>query len=289
MRYVLCVTSPETIDIDVLERLLRTTVSSSLVEQACRKHRIKARRGIYGLAVVVWLMIFQRLNGKKTLASTVQFLARQAVHWRQRPEAAKRIREGRISVRTGGYCQARFKMPKLIADTVCDQIFEQLQTQMQEHLPDVQQPVYVIDGTTLQLSHERELVKAFPPGRNQHGENHWPTMLLVAFHDAHTGLAMRPSWGPMYGKHAVSEQQLAREALARLPGNAIALADGNFGIFMIAYVVQEAHRSLLARLTAERARKVLRGETLRPGRRRKVVWEPSALKGKCIANCRKRQ
>lgn len=268
-------TSPSSLDLGMLEHILQTAVSASSIEQICLKHNLKVRRGIYSVFVVVWLMIYQRLNGKGTLSSAVQFLARQAMHWKQRPDAGKRIREGRISARTGGYCQARLKMPTLVASSVCDQIFEQLQARMREQLPDVSRPMFVIDGTTLQLPHERKLVKAYPPGRNQHGDNHWPTMLLVAFHDVFTGLAMRPSWGPMYGAKAVGEQQLAREALQWLPADAIVLGDGNFGIFALAHAVQQTQRSILFRLTAARAGKVLGGKGLRPGRRRKVKWTAS--------------
>jgi hypothetical protein len=108
-------------------------------------------------------------------------------------------------------------MPTLVASHVCDHISEQLQGLMREQMPDVPRPMFVIDGTTLRLPHERELVRAFPPGHNQHGENHWPTLLLVAFHDVHTGLATRPSWGAMYGKRAVGEQELARQAYRDCP------------------------------------------------------------------------
>jgi hypothetical protein len=269
-------TSPSANSLIELERFLQIAVSASFLAQVCRKHKMKVRQGIYGLTVVVWLMIFQRLNGKRTLSSAVQFLARHAVRWQQRPDVGQRVREGRISTRTGGYCQARLKVPILVVNDVCDHILEHFQEQMREHLPDVPRPVFVIDGTTLQLSHERELVKAFPPGHNQHGENHWPTMLLVAFHDAHTGLATRPSWGPMYGKRAVSEQQLAREALGRLPDHAIVMGDGGFGIFIIAYTVQQSQRSMLLRLAVARAQKVLGHADLRAGRRRKVEWKPSS-------------
>jgi len=266
-------TSPIAIDLDVFERILQSTVSVSFIEQLCRRRGIKIRRGIYSLAVLVWLMIYQRLNSKGTLSAAVQFLAREACHWPQYCRSRKG--ECRISTRTGGYCRARLKMPKLIATDVCDHIFDRLQVLMREQLPDVGRPIFAIDGTTLRLQHRPELVKAFPPGRNQHGENHWPTMLLVAFHDVHTGLAMRPSWGPMYGKHAVGEQALAREALQRLPSDALVLADGDFGIFAFAHAVQQTHRSMIFRLTAARAHKVLDGMSLSPGRRRKVRWEAS--------------
>jgi putative transposase len=273
-------TSPISIDVSLFERILQTTVSASSIDELCRKHNVKVGRGIYSLAVVVWLMLYQRLNSKRTLSSAVHFLARQAIHWQQGRPVGKRIREGRISTRTGGYCQARLKMPTLVASSVADHIFEQLQALMREPLSDVSLPMFVVDGTTLQLAHERELVKAFPPGRNQHGDNHWPTMLLVAFHDVHTGLATRPSWGPMYGKRAVGEQELAREALQRLPADAIVLADGNFGIFRFAYEVQQTRRQMLLRLTVSRAQKVLGGNDLRPGIRRKTEWAPSAWERK---------
>jgi len=178
-------------------------------------------------------------------------------------------------VRTGGYSQARRKMSTLVGCSVCDLAFAELEIRMRQRMPDIPQPIFVVDGTTLQLPHARELLKAYPPGSNQHGKNHWAIMLLVAFHDVHTGLAARPSWGPMYGRRAVGEQQLAAEALGRLPAEAVVLGDGDFGIFVFAYAVQQTGRSLLLRLTTARARKVLGGAALRPGRRRKVVWEAS--------------
>jgi hypothetical protein len=134
--------------------------------------------------------------------------------------------------------------------------------------------VFVVDGSTLRLEHEPDLVQAFPPGHNQCGENHWPVMLIVAFHDAHTGLAARPSWGAMYGPQGVSEQQLAQESLERLPGEAVVLADGNFGIFAFAHAVQRSQRPLLLRLTAARAQKIL-GGVLCNGTHRRVLWKLS--------------
>ena len=264
-------TSPNSIDFDTFERVLRTIVSVDFLDQLCRRHKVKARPGIYSLAVVIWLMIYQRLNSKRTLSATVQFLAREAPQWR-RPKGNCALR---ISTRTGGYCRARLKMPKLVAIEVCDHTLEQLLGLMREEVPDVRRPMFVIDGTTLRLQHRPELVRAFPPGSNQHGQNHWPTMLLVAFHDVYTGLALRPSWGPMYGKQAVGEQKLAAEALQRLPGDAIVLADADFGIFAFAHTVEQTQRSMIFRLTTARAQKVLGGVSLRPGRRRKVKWEAS--------------
>jgi hypothetical protein len=268
-------TSPNTLDSALLMEVLKAAAPAAVIEKIAQQHGVKVRRGIYSLAVVVWLMIYQRLNSKRSLSSAVQFLAKHAALWRNRPNECKRIREGRISVRTGGYSQARGKMSTQVSCSVCDLSFAELEARMRQRLPEIKQPVFVVDGTTLQLPHERELLKAYPPGSNQHGKNHWAMMLLVAFHDVHTGLAARPSWGPMYGRQAVGEQQLAAEALGRVPTEAVVLCDGDFGIFAFAYQVQQTGRSVLVRLTTARAGKVLGGKPLRPGRRRKVVWEAS--------------
>ena len=253
-------TSPDSLDLKVLERILHTAASASAIDVLCQEQHYKARRGIYSLVVVIWLMIYQRLNSKGTLSSAVQFLARQAAHWKGCAEVGKRVREGRISIRTGGYCQARLRLPTLVASSVCEHLFGQLQVLMREQLPEMPRPVFVIDGTTLRLPHRREMV-------------------MVAFHDAQTGLAAQPSWGPMYGKKAISEQDLANlasDALQRLPADAIVVADIHFGIFAFAHAVQQTQRPMLFRLNAVRAGKVLQGEVLRAGRRRKVAWEPSS-------------
>jgi hypothetical protein len=255
--------------------LFQAAAPSAFFDQVCRQQGLTGRRGIYSVAVVVWLMIYQRLNSKRTLSSTVQWLARNAASLQQ-SDPCKRVRDARISTRTGGYCQARQKLPTLVATQVTDQVFGQLQQQMREAVPDLQRPVFVIDGSTLRTPYGKELKGAYPPGRNQHGDNHWPILHLVALHDAHTGLAARPSWGAMYGRDAVSEQQLAQQALERLPADAIVLGDGNFGIFAFAHTVHQTGRTLLFRLTTARAAKVLGGDTLRPGRRRKVVWQASS-------------
>jgi hypothetical protein len=267
-------TSPDVVDPAQLWLLYERAVAGMFRLETDRTQPVSARRGIYSMVVVIWLMIYQRLNGKRTLSSAVQWLARNAASLLPYSDC-KRLRDGSVSTNTGGYCQARQKLPKLVAVSVMDTLFDQLQQHMREVMPELPRPVFVIDGTTLRTPAGAELVQQFPPGRNQHGENHWPTMSVVVFHDAYTGLAARPAWGAMYGADAVSEQQLAQQALDRLPADAVVMADGNFGIFAFAHAVAQTQRPLLFRLTVSRGGKVLDGAPLRPGRRRKTIWLPS--------------
>jgi hypothetical protein len=58
----------------------------------------------------------------------------------------------------------------------------------------------------MRTSHSPSLCRSYPPGDNQHGQEHWPLLRVLVAHDLRTGLAMRPEWGAMRGKEAVSEQ-----------------------------------------------------------------------------------
>src|SRR5260370_41620716 len=111
MSYVLYMTSPNSVDPVLFERTLRTAASASAIDELCREHGWKVRPGIYSLVVVIWLMIYQRLNSKRTLSWAVQFLARHADQWQDPAPRCKRVRVRRVSTRTRGPCQGRCKLP----------------------------------------------------------------------------------------------------------------------------------------------------------------------------------
>jgi hypothetical protein len=259
-------------DATQLLQLYEKAVPAWFFEEICQQQGYHFRQGVYTLAVVVWLMISQRLRRNRTLAAAVQGLLQG--HADPLLSRCKRVEQGRISARAAGYCQARQKLPTLVASQVTDRLVEQLRSEMQEGWPGVQRPVLLIDGTTLQLRHNEQLLQAFPAGHNQHGDNHWPVLQLVVFHDVYSGLCLRPSWGPMYGAKAVSEQALAEAALGRLPSDAVVLADCNFGIFAFAWAVQQSGRGMILRLTTGRAQKIW-GGVPPAGTDRQVVWEAS--------------
>jgi hypothetical protein len=255
-----------------LLELYAKAVPESFLEEICQREGHRCRQGIYSLGLVVWLMIWQRLQRNRTLAAAVQSLLQgQADRLLKR---CKRVEQRKISARPAGYCQARQKLPTLVASKVMDRLVEQLHSEMQEGWPGVQRPVVLIDGSSLQLQHDKKLMQVYPTSRNQHGEHHWPILRLVVFHDVYSGLCLRPSWGPMYGEKAVSEQRLAEDALGRVPSNAVVLADCNFGIFAFAWAVQQSGRPTILRLTKARAQKIW-GSVPPVGMDSRVVWQAS--------------
>lgn len=231
----------------------------------------KGQPQIYTLPVVVWMMLFQRLNQRGTQQEAVYQIAAGRLDGLL-PDC-KRVREGNISPDTGGYARACGRTSLGALETVCDEVLGQLRQRVEAE-PNFDLPVLLFDGTTGSLEHVSELLEAFPPGSNQYGEGHWGILKLVALHDVQTGIALRPAWGPMYGPHAVSEQQLAEKALHQAPAKCVVIGDGNFGVFSFAYAVDQSKRHVLFRLTKQRAHALRAGELL-PSGERTMCWHPS--------------
>src|SRR5712692_5180212 len=262
-------TSPDTFQ---LFRLFQKAAPACFFRELGQKYGYDLRECVYSASVVVWLMMWQRLQGNRSLEAAVQYLLQ--CDNKDLRSHCKRWAQDKVSTANGSYCEARRKLPKPIVSEVTERIIGQLRAEIEKGWEGLTRPVFVIDGTTLRLQHTPALVRDYSPGHNQHGENHWPVMRVVVCHDVFSRLALQPSWGPMYGATAVSEPGLGEQTLEQLPADAVVLGDGNFGTFAFAYAVQQSQRLMILRLTQARAQKIL-GSKLVEGTDRKVVWRPS--------------
>jgi hypothetical protein len=140
----------------LFERLLPPAWLADLIPEK----GVGSGKGIYSFAVVIWLMIVQRLHAKGTLSSALQQLLQI------RPASllpdCKRVRDGNISSHPGGYCQARQNMPTLVTRKVCDHILAPLQAELRVCPEGCSQPVFLVDGSSLELAHTEELAAAYP-------------------------------------------------------------------------------------------------------------------------------
>jgi len=240
------------------------------------RQRLGKRRsgGVFSMPVVVWLMLFQRLHGKGTLWVAVQEAVR-GLPADLVPQPCQRLRHRTVSNHTGGYNQARQKLPPEVVESVADRIFQQLTAAEEEALPGLGRRVFLLDGSTLLTPHTPELTAAYPPQRNQHGRSHWPVLRIVVAHDVVSGVAMRPQWGAMSGPQAVSEQSLLAAAMERLPPGSVVLGDQNFGVFSVAYGAAQQGHPVLLRLTRVRAEKLWGSVVVRQGTDRRLEWKPT--------------
>jgi len=235
---------------------------------------LPARQRIFNLPLVVWLMISQRLDPKATLSTAVQQVVQQ------RPQALlsahKRIREGTVSCHTGAYSDARHAMPLVVAEKVADRVLDHLMQGDREALPGWSRRVFILDGSSLEMPHTAELLKAYPPDL----KSHWPVLRLLVAQELTTALAERPRWGPMYGPEAVSEQALTEQLLDQLPRDSVLMGDINLGVFSVAFAATQRGHDVLLRLQSNRAGVVGRGLSLQSGLDQQVCWRPSAYERK---------
>jgi hypothetical protein len=265
-------TSPDFANIlDLYQRV----VSAGVLEYLQKQAGAKVRRGVYSAQVVLWLMILQRLHAVGTLAAAVQLLIQGAAG--PLLQNCRRVRKQRISSRTGGYCQARGKLPTILCRQVVREMIEQLRKLLGLE-SDGGPRVYLVDGSSVELEHSRELIKLYPPAENQHGVSHWPVLKMVVMHELQSGLAEEPSWGPMYGPKAISEQELAAQSMDRLPARSVILGDRNFGVLWVAYEAHQRGLGVVVRLTEVRARK-LWGEPISAEGEKAVEWKASRWDG----------
>lgn len=252
-----------------------------LFEQAMPAHRLQELDGqdknrggqiqVFTLPVVVEMMLLQRLRAQGSQQDVVDALTMGGLD--HLLADCKRVREERVSSNTGGYARACGRISLSVLERICDDSLAELGQRMEPE-PELHRRVLLLDGTSLSVPHTSDLLHAYPPASNQFGEGHWGIMKVVALHDVQTGIALRPAWGAMYGKAAVSEQQLAAQAIAQSPAESVILGDSNFGTFEFAYTVAQSRRHSIFRLTKARAQ-AMGATRLLPTGETRFCWRPS--------------
>src|SRR5271170_3171773 len=120
----------------LLMRLFQKAVPAWFVRELCEKSECPVREEIYTPAVVIWLMMWQRMQAGRSLTAAVEQLI-----WGEAKELlSDDKRQQAISAATGGYCQARQRLPKLIVSEVTDRIVNELRVEMQEGWSGLRRP-----------------------------------------------------------------------------------------------------------------------------------------------------
>ena len=228
---------------------------------------------VYTTLATVWMMILQRLGG----GLSMQAVVKDAIgHASDIFPDCKRVREATLSSRDTAFSDAR---GRLKIETVTHLLEAVSGSLIQACAVPGEQPVFIVDGTTLTTAPTTDLKEAFPPAINQHGESVWPTVLMLVAHELHSGCALVPEIGAMYGENSTSEAALLRTLRDRLPGDAIVLADAGFGIFGPVWDCILSGRSIAFRLSTQQFKPLLKQATplseAGPGESYAVMWKPT--------------
>jgi Transposase DDE domain len=229
---------------------------------------------IYKTSVVLWLMIFQRLNPRSSLRDAVLHFVETAP---DELKTNKRLREGSLSTNSSSYSDARHRLSLKAALWFEERVSSSIINSTTPSFND--QRVFLIDGTTFTLAPVAELQKEYPPASNQHGEGVWPIAHVALAHELGSGAALAPEIGAMYGQNAVSETRLAQTLMKRLPPKSIVMADAGFGIFSTAYHAKQNGHNFVLRLKKDRFNRIRKSavlvNTTDRSKSYRVDWLPS--------------
>ena len=229
---------------------------------------------VYKTSVVLWLMLFQRLNPNASLRDAVLHFVETAP---DELKTNKRLREGSLSTKSSSFSDARHRISLKAAHWFEDRVSSSIINSTPPSFND--QRVFLIDGTTFTLAPVAELQEQYPPASNQHGESVWPIAHVVLAHELSSGAALPPEIGAMYGKDAVSETWLAQGLLKRLPPKSIVMADVGFGIFSVAYHSKQNGHNFVLRLKKDRFNRIRKSAEIVNStdttKSYRVQWTPS--------------
>jgi hypothetical protein len=208
--------------------------------------------------VVLWLMLYQRLQADHSCDAAVSAFVSSGwsqVGWQS-------------SESSSAYCQARQRLPLSVVAHSLTHAAGCLREELGAAALWCGRQVALIDGSTIRLAATNDLHAHYGASHNQHGENHWPIMrILAAFHLYSGGVE-----AVMEAPYSCGEVSLAVTLLrAAVPGW-VWVGDANFGAYRIAQVAHHQQQDLVVRLRTDRVQRWIRHQPMRSGEDRSVSW-----------------
>jgi putative transposase len=266
-------------DLSAVIKFYRKVVTKEFMSALASAGDVIVRDGIYKYTLVIWLMIIQRISSDGTLSSAVEELRRGASGELLKGSRSKRVRSGKISPGTGGFSRARSRLPLRVVSATADRINNAI---VASHLEQefLGSKVYVVDGSSVRLEHSEENINAYPQCSTEKTKAHYPLARIVVATDAVTRVTLRPSVGPLHGKFAKGELELAGDVLPQIPNDSVVVADRLYGCFKFVYDVFEAKKHILTRLSTKRAHRFIGATPKDDSGEVEVTWTPSKLEAK---------
>jgi Transposase DDE domain len=237
-------------------KAFESLISAGLIKAISQDAEKQERRQIFSSAVVVWMMIHQRLHPVKSLSAAVTTLQMGGPTAILKEQGSLPARTRKISDNTGGYARARERLPIATVEQIADDVSEAL-SEIRLKKPEAGPAIYAVDGTTIRLAHSTKNIRAYPQYKNQHGKAHYPLMHVAVATNIETGVALRPEVGAFNGEEAISEVVLSERLLARLPEKSVVLGDRLYGTCRFAAEVRNAGHSPIVRMRDDIAKKFI--------------------------------
>jgi hypothetical protein len=264
-------------------KLYQQVVTPELVKATLESLDIVTERrgGIFSTAVVVWLMIFQRLSEDHTLSAAIEHLKVSDIRELLLTSEAKSIkaRNGRISSNTGGYSQGRQRVPLVVVEQLTDVLNGELSDVAYQNKKQPQEDrIYAIDGATLIMSCSEENIDEYSQHKTRFGTAHYPLTQLTVAIDMISGVATRPVMGAHNGSKATSEIAQSHEVLSKLEKGSIVLADRLYGVTQVVHKTHQLGLQFIVRVKDAIASRFVK--TNKKKGDVEVLWRPSKYEQK---------
>ena len=191
-------TSNEAKPLESPDKFIDRVLSPEYVRNLMSEAGCDIRRGVFHPVMTMWLMIYQRISGRSSLAHALAAFHKGVGGVLM--ERGNRLRS-EVSISTGGLSQARTRIPEAAVAAMVDTLNETIIGSHPEHLWHGRN-AYVLDGTDFRALAEGDIRKEYPPSRDDKRSSSWSTIRSVIATHVITGVAVRPESGAMYGPHA---------------------------------------------------------------------------------------
>lgn len=275
-------------EIDQALQHYENVISKEFIEELLASRSVATRDGIFSAAVVVWLMIYQRLHPDHSLASAIEELrVGPSSSLLDRSSGSIKARCQKISTSTGGYANARQRIDLSIVENIADRLNASMFSS--------EEKIFILDGSSLTISYSPENIEEYPQYTNHYGKAHFPIVRVGVAVEAGTGVALRPAFGPFNGPEAVSELSFVEPLLDQLPCAATAIADRYYGCFFFVAQAKKRNVQIVVRLKDSMFRRLTGSLPTGDAGEITVRWQPSkyeqerhpslreeAVDGRCI-------
>jgi len=218
------------------------------------------RERLYPPTVVLSMFMKQALSADRSCQRAVNGWAAQ--------RAAEELRVH--SVRTGGYCQARQRLPLQMVISLAREAGHQLSHRAEQCWRWRERSVKLVDGTGISMPDTPDNQARYPQPRSQAVGVGFPIARVVAVICLSTGAVLDTAMGPLEGQ-GHSELDLFRELLGAFSAGDVMLADALYCNYFLIATLQAAGVDVLFEQNGARITDFRCGQKLGP-REHRVHW-----------------
>jgi len=249
--------------------LFQEILPAEVIETLLKAAKVRSYKRLFTPLITVWCFFYQRFNSDHTLDAVVSHVGSGAVDHLDQGHLEP-FSQRMKSENTAALSKARKRLPLSVLIGILRHLAKIVRQRMGEQSLWLGHPVAVLDGSTLQLTPESELVEKYGQPSNQHGPCYWVVMRVVVAFCLRTATVLAFQDGPT----SKGEKSLVAPVLSQLEANTVCLGDSNFGIFAVAQAARHYKLFPVVRLMSKRAHALVRRD-MDSGEDIRVAWAPS--------------